>query len=223
MTPLPNQLTDFKKEGKKIIKIVVFLDGEPWATLDPETVVRERLKKGETLDAARQAAVLLTDETIRARKAAAGHSARTPKTRLELEHYLRGRKFSEPAIEAALATLAESGTVDDERAADKIVHLRRRKRDIGPRRLEAELQARGIRHKAAERHVSEAMAGVDQQAECLELARKFVRRYEPLEDPAQRNKLAQALLRRGYESDVVWNTMARLAAERNIEETMDER
>ena len=208
------QISGFKKEGRRAAKIVVLVDGEPWATLDPETVVRERLRTGEGLDAARQSQILATDETIRARKAAAGHGARSPKTRHELERFLRERRFTESAIQAALAMLEASGTLDDERAAEWLIRSRRRRRDVGPRRLEADLRTQGFTPAEAGERLGEALAGVDWVAECLALARKTARRYEPLAETAQRRKLAAALARRGYELDVVWAAIRRLLAER---------
>jgi regulatory protein len=213
---MENRITGFKKEGRRAPKIVVFLNEEPWQTLDPETVVRERLRTGEDLSAARQREILATDEAIRARKAAAGFAARTPKTRRELEHYLRGKRFSVRAIQAALETLSASGTVDDERVAGQIVHSRRRRRDVGPKRLEAELISRGVAPRTAGEHIDQALKGADLAAECLELARHFLRRYEPLDQPAQRQKLANFLLRRGYEAAQVWPAIRQICAERQI-------
>ena len=213
---MEKRITGFKKEGRRALKIVVFLNAEPWQTLDPETVVRERLHTGDALGAARQCEVLATDEAIRARKAAAGFAARTPKTRRELEQYLRAKRFSARAIQSTLETLSASGTVDDERVAGQIVHSRRRRRDVGPKRLEAELISRGVTPRTAGERIDQALEGMDLAAECLELARRYLRRYEPLDQPAQRKKLANFLLRRGYEAAQVWPAIRQICAERQI-------
>lgn len=209
-------ITGFKKEGRRIPKIVVFLDEEAWVTLDPETVVRERLRSGLALTPGRREEILATDEAIRARKAAAGHASHTPKTRRELEHYLRGRRFSEKATQDALEKLSASGTVDDERVTGELIRLRRRKHNIGPKRLEAELRTRGIPAAKAEGQISKAMEGVDLAAECLELARRYVRRYEPLAEAAVRRKFAAFLLRRGYAAEQVWAAIRQIGAENDV-------
>src|SRR5690606_15562794 len=68
-------ITDFKVVGRRAPKVTVFLDGEEWATLEAETVVREGLRRDDRLDEARREAILAADAAIRARRAAAGHAA----------------------------------------------------------------------------------------------------------------------------------------------------
>ena len=207
-------ITSFQMQGRRSPKIIVALDGAVWATLDPETVVRERLHTGQVLAEPRRAEILATDEAIRARKAAAAHTAHTPKTQRELDQHLRQRKFSEPARRSALETLAQSGTVDDERVTEWFIRNRRRRRDMGPLRLEAELRARGIPSPIAAERVHEALAGADLAAECLALARRSAKRFEPLTEATQRRKLATFLQRRGYESEWVRAALGALRAAR---------
>jgi regulatory protein len=207
----PPTITSFEVLGKRGARIRVFLAGQPWAELDAETVVRERLGRGQPVDAARERAILATDELVRARKAAAGNMARKPKTRRELERYLHEKKFSAPAIEAALEQLTRSGTVDDQRVAERHVRQRRRKGDTGPRRLVAELRARGLDEATIRQQTATALEGVDLQTECNALAAKAAPKYAPLADPKQRQKLANYLLRRGYDGELVRAALAQLA------------
>lgn len=205
------KITGFKVEGRRKIRITVLLDDEPWEELDAETVVRESLQSGQLLDEERRRAILLTDETIRARRAAAGFTARAPKSRRELEHYLAQRGFSAAASEQALTYLDESGIIDDAQTAGKVARTQRR-RKYGPRRILAELQARGIDSSVARRNVEQATEGVDLEAECSELALKVLERYRPLSDPRNRRRLSQYLLRRGYDGEMVHKAVKAAAA-----------
>lgn len=210
-------ITGFKKEGRRFPKIVVLLDGEPWRTLDPETVVREHLSSGQVLTDKRQREILFADEVIRARKAAAGHAAHSPKTRVELEHYLMEKGFLPQARQRAMELLTEAGIVNDEAVAGRVVRTRRRKGGVGPRKLEAELRHRGVTAGVAEKKVHEAMEGADLESECLDLARKHRKRYEPFDTRAQRNKFAAFLMRRGYPGEVVWKAVTRALAETGVD------
>ncbi|HOE94950.1 MAG TPA: RecX family transcriptional regulator [Candidatus Sumerlaeota bacterium] len=214
---MPPEITEFKALGKRRQRIMVYLDGAPWAELDPETVVRERLSRGQNLDEAARAALLRADEQIRARKAAAGHAAGGRKTRHELEQYLRERRFSPRAIAGALQALAESETIDDEQVAGRHIRRRRRGRDLGPRRLEAELVARGIEPRQAESLVDKTFSEVDVRRECRELAARAAARYQPLTEPKQRRRLAAWLLRRGYGQEDVESALEWLRTE--VQET----
>lgn len=111
--------------------------------------------------------------------------------------------------------LGESGTIDDERAATRLVRMRRRKADMGPRRLQAELMARGVEPGLARRKVAAATEDVDLAAECLALAQKVERRYRPLSEPRNRRRMGQYLLRRGYEGEHVQRALDRVLTEQN--------
>jgi regulatory protein len=161
--------------------------------------------------------ILFADEVVRARKAAAGHAAHAPKTRLELEHFLMEKGFGPLSRKQAIDLLSETGVVNDETAAERIVRSRRRNGGFGPLRLEAELRHRGVAPSIAGRQVSEQLEGADLAAECLELARKSRHRYEPLDTQAQRAKLAAFLMRRGYPGEHVWKAVRHLLAETGID------
>lgn len=202
-------ITNFELQGRRALKVVVFVDGEPWVTLDAETVVRLNLRRGEALSPARREQILLVDETVRARKAAARNAAVQPKTRRELERCLISRGFSEAARTAALAELESSGTIDDPEVAGRIVRSRRRKKNIGPLRLKAELSQRGVDPRELRRQVAAAFEGVNQLEECQALVAKLRAKYEPLQDPKQRAKLAGYLMRRGYDAETVREAIER--------------
>ncbi|MEN6625180.1 MAG: regulatory protein RecX [Candidatus Sumerlaeia bacterium] len=204
-----SSITNFEIQGRRALKVIVFVDGEPWVTLDAETVVRLNLRRGEALTPARRERILLTDETVRARKAAARHAATQPKTRRELERCLISRGFSEAARTAALAELESSGTIDDPSVAGRIVRSRRRKKNIGPLRLKAELSQRGVDPQELRRQVDAAFEGVDLLSECLELIDKIRAKFEPLSDPKQKARLVGNLMRRGYDGEVVREAIER--------------
>ena len=205
-------ITRIEPLGRRKLEAALELDEQPWATLDMETLVREHLATGLALSAERIEQVLATDAFVRARKSAASFSSQTPRTRRELEQHLRQKRFPAAAIEAALAALAESGTLDESRAAEG--HVRKRRRGhFGPRRIEAELRGRGVPAELARTSLNQAIEGVDLKAECLDLARKQAAKLSDLSDPKQRRKLHDWLLRRGYAGEAVSEAVRKLLRE----------
>ncbi|MCE5229680.1 RecX family transcriptional regulator [bacterium] len=203
-------ITDFEVQGKRVPKVVVHLDGAPWATIDAETLVRMDLRRGQKISEARKAEILLADETVLARRSAARHCAGNPKTRRELEHHLIRKGFSVAAREAAIRELESSGTIDDPVVAGRIVRSRRSRKSIGPLRLKMELAMRGIENREAEKQIDAAFEDVNLVEECLKLAEKIRAKYEPIDVPAQQAKMARYLLRRGYEGETVRETIERM-------------
>lgn len=204
-------ITGFETQGRRKQQILILLDGEPWEKLDAETVVRQGLRQGMALDRAAQERLLAADHAVRARKAAAGYCARGPRTRRELERYLKQRGYSAAATRSALEILSDSGTLDETRSADAVI-ARRRRGGYGPRRIKDELIQRGIAPAQASARLALSLEGIDLQAECDALARKAAPRYQPLSDPPARRKLAALLLRRGYEPAMVQTALARIGA-----------
>jgi regulatory protein len=210
-------ITGFKALGRRKQRILVLLDGQPWQEFDAETVVRQGLRAGMTLDADARERLLAADRVVHARKAAAALCARGPRTRLELDRYLRRRGFPDDAVEAALLALTASGTFDEARAVDAVIR-RRRRAGSGPRKIEAELLARGVAPDQAASRLGRALADADLQAECDALARRAAVRHQPLADPAKRRKLVQYLLRRGYASEMARSALDRLCRRADIED-----
>lgn len=207
-----NVITSFKAKGRSKMRIEVWVDDALWETLDAETVVRAGLRKGEAFDAKRQREVLALEEKIKARKSAATHASHGGKTERELERRLREKRFSPEAIASAIKTLLQSGTINDERTARRHVTKKLRTGRTGPRRIAAELAARGVDSTMARKTMDEQMAEVDFKAECRALAEKVRAKYEPLAEPKNRARLMQYLARRGYEADHVRAAVEALGA-----------
>lgn len=134
-------------------------------------------------------------------------------TRAELIERLT-RRHDPEAVEAAVLELEAVGVVDDRRVA--VVYVQRRLEEEKPSRsaLEAELLERGLAPGLVQSVLHEAMQGVDEEQEALEIARDKVRRSRPdLAPEVIRRRVFQFLARRGYDEET-----ARQAVEKAAEE-----
>jgi len=194
-------------------RIAVELDGQPWAEIEAETLVRHGLKRGKTLSHEERHAVLKSDAALKARRWAASRCARKPKSRRMLEHEMRTRGMTDAAIHEALDALEVSGTVNDREVAAR--HLRKRAREggYGPTRLRMELLELGVPVAIAEDALAEAGSSAGAEDACFELARKRAPRYAPLDEPKCRNRLIQFLQRRGFEGEAIMRALEALESE----------
>lgn len=189
----------------------VGLDGQPWAELESETVVRHALKVGRRLSMDERNAVLRADAVLRARRWAAARCAARPRSRRMLEQELAGRHFGAGVIAEALDALEAAGTLSDAAVAAR--HLRKRARGggYGPARLRHELLEMGIGRAVADAALAEGMGSDPPESACLGLARMRAARYQPLSNPKNRNRLAHFLQRRGFESEAISLALRRLS------------
>lgn len=135
-----------------------------------------------------------------ARAAALRLLARRDYTTAELRDKLVSRDYSAEDIQEALATLAAQGLLDDRRAAAAHVRTASRIKGRGRLRIQRELEARGLDRSL----VREALEELPASDETAALNRVLLRRHLPPRlTAADRRRLFQQLLRRGFTADVI--------------------
>ena len=129
----------------------------------------------------------------------------------ELRGALSGR-HGEAEVDSALARLHELGYLDDEAWARRYVE-RRRAGGLGARLLSRELRARGI-----DREVVEAvLSGRDELEAACRAGRARLRAARGSRGGGQGRRLAAFLLRRGFEPDVVAQSVRALLGDETSE------
>jgi regulatory protein len=134
--------------------------------------------------------------------------ARRPRSRAELERYLRARKTADGESQEVLERLVERGLVDDRDFARQWVDNRQSFRPRSRRALRMELRRLGV----ADPDARGALESVNENDAALAAARKKAARvYESIRgDPQPRrmfeNKLTQFLASRGFDFDLARET-----------------
>ena len=143
MTPIVTGLRERKRS-----RVAVELDGRPWRVLPTDAVVRAGLAIGRPLD--RPRARELGRELRRAKALVAATRSLRAGDRSEhaLEQRLAQAGHSVAAREAAIATLARVGAVDDVRLAERRAELLAR-RGYGDAAIRADLRRRLIAPETA--------------------------------------------------------------------------
>ena len=130
---------------------------------------------------------------------ALGLLSRRERSSKELERRLDREGYESADADAALTLLREQSFLDDTRFAGALVRLRIGQ-GFGPRRITAELRTHGL--VDTEIRAQPDLADADWTA----LARQLYRRRfggRPADDPAERNRRASFLLRRGFDAATV--------------------
>lgn len=125
--------------------------------------------------------------------------ARREHSRRELQRKLAERGYPEGSIEPALDRLMEAGLQSDRRFAEAWVR-QRAGRGYGPRRIAAELAERGVDSDIAQVALDEEAPDFDAIARDWYLRKYRDRAPKDFRERAQR---AQALYRRGFESEQI--------------------
>jgi regulatory protein len=135
-----------------------------------------------------------------ARTAALRLLTRRDYTTAELRDKLASREYRAEEIDEALVNLAAQGLLDDQRAAAAHVGTAIRIKGRGRLRIQRELEARGL-DRGVVRQALEALPASDEAAA---LERFLQRRHLPAHlAAADRRRLFQQLLRRGFTADLI--------------------
>ena len=140
--------------------------------------------------------------------------ARRDHFRAELVEKLRRKGFDDDEIDEAMARLDELALLDDEALAERFVEFRSVDRGWGPWRLANELRKRGVDQGLAER-VSQIDRELHDRALATAVRRVDLRAKDGwwrLSDGKAR--LVKSLTSRGFSTDVAYEAISRLAAER---------
>lgn len=121
-------------------------------------------------------------------------------TTAELTAKLIDRGYSHDEVSRALGQLAGDGLVDDRRAAAAHVRTASRVKGRGRLRIARELEARGL----APPVIADALSALTPDDETREIERLLERRRLPgRPDAAQRRRIFQHLLRRGFSAELI--------------------
>lgn len=190
-----------QKQNKE--RVNVFLDGEFAFALD--LMLAAGLAKGQTLSPAEIEQLQHGDEERRAYASAVYFLGYRPRSRAEVEQNLREKKFSAPAIAAALQRLTDEQYLDDVAFAQYWRENREQFRPRSARALRYELRQKGVETEV----IAEALVGLDEAASAWAALEPKLARWQTLAEAAFLQKAMNHLAQRGFAYSV-----ARQAAKR---------
>ena len=135
----------------------------------------------------------------------------------EMRRALERRADEKPIVQRVLARLRERQYLDDARYAMQFVRQRSENRRQGRHRIARELRARGVPDRHVEAALDEVLRDVDAGAQ---VRKRIERKLRSLRGPLDARKTASlygALLRAGFDSDLIRREL-RAATKREVAE-----
>jgi regulatory protein len=208
---LAGEITDIKLQKRKKDRVNVYLDGEYAFSL--EMVVAASLKRGDILSEKEIQDLELRDSVQRAYDRTLNYLAYRPRSGAELKRYLLKRQVSPQVCERVLERLSAAGLLDDEAFARYWVENRETFRPRGRRALRQELRQKGIDDEL----IAEILNELNEEESARRAAMKQAPRYDNLDDGVFRQKMYSFLRRRGFDYEVVRETISCLLQQRGEE------
>jgi SOS response regulatory protein OraA/RecX len=197
-------ITRLEAANRRASRTIIDLDGEPWAEIDTEVVLRHRLAKEVCLGPEQAAALLAEDAFVRSRRAAAVLLHVRGRSIAELRRKLRERGHDEISIERTIQYFAAKGDLDDRAFAQAYAQRLLTTRCVGPEKARYQLRRLGV----GEADVRAALAGAaasdpaHQRRQARGLLERRLRNPRQLSPARLRENLRQSLRRAGFDADL---------------------
>ena len=139
------------------------------------------------------------------------------RSKLELSQYLSKKEYSPPVIQKTLDYLTEINYVDDHRFALRWGQYKINKNKLGKNRLYFELLGKGINKETIEGILNTLYEENPEMELAVQCARKKWITLKSFEEKKKKRLLVQYLQRKGFSSDIIYQSLRTLAKSSGIE------
>lgn len=203
-TAMLAKITALEAQKKNRHRVNVYLDGR--FAFGLQEALAFPLKVGQTLSPEEMKQLQERDEAEVAYERALSFLSYRPRSRAEIEGHLRRKEASAAVVQTVVARLTQAGLLDDQAFAQYWVENREQFRPRGARSLRFELRLKGVSDSLAE----QAVEVVDETESAYRAAQARAQRLRGLEREVFRRRLGGFLQRRGFNYEVVKETVERL-------------
>ncbi len=205
-------ITALKFQQRNKERVNVYLDGEYAFGLDAVEAVQ--LRKGQVLSGAEIAALKAQDERNRAFNQAVRFLSYRPRSRVEVERYLRGKAIAEEVVAHVVARLEQAKYLDDEAFALFWVENREQFKPRSQRALRYELRQKGVSDEV----INQALSELDDETAAWHAIEGRLSRWANLPGDEFRQKAAGYLSRRGFDYSTISLTITKACRILNVED-----
>ena len=206
-----NKITAVTPQKNATDRFSIFIDGEFALGLGIDVVIEFGLASGMSIDPELLEQIKSREEIVTVVNAAMHLLAYRARATGELQTRLRQKKFSQPAIDAAIEKLKGWHYLDDEDFAKNWVEQQGTHRPRSRRVLAQDLRSKGIDKEIVE----ETLAGVeiDEESDAIRASIRKWESWQGLPVDVRNRRLSGFLARRGYGYDVVRKVISHFEGE----------
>ena len=173
-------------------RVNLFVDGEFYAGVSLETVLKLRLKAGEETDAKKLSEIIAETERTEAIQKAGDYALKTLKTKRQVKDYLLKKGYSEDVVWYCVDKLKEYGYIDDKNYSQRFIESTSKTQ--GKRLIEYKLMMKGVKKEDIE--AAYENAETDDNENAKRLAEKYLKNKEKTKENVL--KAYKYLLGRGF-------------------------
>ncbi|MBO4251629.1 MAG: RecX family transcriptional regulator [Clostridia bacterium] len=168
------KITAITAQERKKDRVNLFVDGEFFAGVSLETVLKLRLKAGDEVEESRLKEILSEAERTDAVQKAADYALKNLKTKRQVKDYLIKKGYSEETAWYAVDKLKEYGYIDDVEYSKRFIESTSKTQ--GKRLIEYKLMSKGV--KKDDIALAYESAEINDEEHARALAEKYLKNKE---------------------------------------------
>lgn len=196
------KITDITRQKRNKTRLNIFIDGEFVCGLDEVAALSSRIKIGDEISAEELKKLVEKSELNSAFERAVGYLSSTPRSKREIEQYLRDKNYAREIIDQTIQKLDSYHYTDDRLYAESFIRSKSKK--YGSFRLQAELRKKGVSSEI----ISELLEGGGNDG-VYNVAQKYIRSHRSCD----RQKLKRFLAGRGFSWESISTAVSKLSDE----------
>jgi regulatory protein len=178
-------------------------NGEEFAfSVDEDVLIKFRLKKGKELDELDLEEIAFADDVSKAFKQALSFLSLRMRSQKEVKDYLIKNNTKEAIIPEVLHKLSELNYINDLEFAKAYVRTQWNTTPKGPDLIWRELLEKGVQNMDAEQAMKE-IPSEEVIEKASSLLKKLTKQYQKYSKVQMKQKIEQALMRKGYPSTII--------------------
>ncbi|MFQ5752702.1 MAG: regulatory protein RecX [bacterium] len=204
----PAEITKITVQKKNKNRSAIFLNHEFAFGLDSALVAKFDLKEGDQLTKEQVANIRFKEEGRRIKEKAYRYLAGRAHSEKELRIKLQQKGYDHKLVEEVISDLKGVSLIDDLAFALSYAHSRLINRPVGEKLLRSELWHKGVSQEIIDKAVHETYAEKNQLQIARELVDKRKSHYPSLESWKEKKRIADFLIRRGFDWELVKEVIA---------------
>lgn len=200
-------ITKITQQKRDLERFNIFLD-EKYAFSVHETVfVKFGLTKGMTLEDWSISEMIYEEEINKAFNRALHYLGFRMRSEFEVKTKLLELEYGEAVVLEAIVKLRRLGFLNDEKFSEALLETRKRTSKSGPRKIQEELQKKGIKKELLE-NVIESYSEEEQISIAKEVAEKEASKNRSLSPRQTEQRIQNLLQHRGYSFSIIKEALA---------------
>lgn len=189
------KITSISAQEKNKDRVNLFVDGNFFVGISLETVLKLRLKVGDSFEEEKLKEILVEAEKTDAMQKAADYALKTLKTKRQVKDYLIKKGYSEEIAWQSVDKLKEYGYIDDKEYSKRFIESTAKRQ--GRRLIEYKLMSKGVKKEDI------AAAYEDVETNDNENARVLAEKYLKNKEKTKENvlKAYKYLIGKGFSYD----------------------